>query len=106
MELSTKDLGVLSDDLTSACDAAGYFVTAVGPVRIGLTPASLNGADTGLAVVPVQSRSVTLERALDGDGIVEKGLRPGETVVTDGHRRVVPDPHVQVKPAAVGGTPE
>jgi multidrug efflux system membrane fusion protein len=47
----------------------------------------------------VESRPVTLGRTLDGDAIVEKGLQPGETVVTDGQLRLVPGARVQVKSA-------
>jgi multidrug efflux system membrane fusion protein len=53
----------------------------------------------------VESRPVALGRTLDGDAIVDKGLQPGETVVTDGHLRLVPGARVQVKsagPAAAG----
>jgi multidrug efflux system membrane fusion protein len=47
----------------------------------------------------VESRPVTLGRTLDGDAIVEKGLQPGETVVTDGQLRLVPGARVQVTSA-------
>jgi len=47
----------------------------------------------------VESRPVTLGRTLDGDAVVEKGLQPGETVVTDGQLRLVPGTRVQVKSA-------
>jgi uncharacterized protein YgbK (DUF1537 family) len=63
VELSRKDLGVLSDDLTGACDVAGYFVPAVGPVRICVTPASFDGADVGLSVVNLQSRRMSPEES-------------------------------------------
>jgi len=63
VELSRKDLGVLSDDLTGACDVAGYFVPAVGPVRICVTLASFDGADVGLSVVNLQSRRMSPEES-------------------------------------------
>ncbi len=47
----------------------------------------------------VESRPVTLGRTIDGNAIVEQGLQPGETVVTDGHLRLVPGMRVQVTSA-------
>ncbi|RPH98857.1 MAG: four-carbon acid sugar kinase family protein, partial [Zetaproteobacteria bacterium] len=56
---SILDVGILSDDLTGACDVAGYFVPAVGPVRICMTPEAFSAADTGLSVVNLQSRRMS-----------------------------------------------
>ncbi|MEI8190278.1 MAG: four-carbon acid sugar kinase family protein [candidate division NC10 bacterium] len=63
MKLSTKELGVLSDDLTGACDVAGYFVPAAGPVRICVKPASFDESDAGLSVVNLQSRRLSQEES-------------------------------------------
>jgi multidrug efflux system membrane fusion protein len=56
----------------------------------------------------VESRPVTVGRTLDGDAVVEKGLAPGDKVVTDGQLRLAPGSRVQVKtgvPSASGQTP-
>jgi len=45
----------------------------------------------------VESRPVTVDHSLDKLTVVAKGLRPGETVVTDGHLRLVPGGKVEVK---------
>ncbi len=45
----------------------------------------------------VESRPVVTGRTFEGETIVEKGLRPGETVVTDGQLRLVPGSRVEVK---------
>lgn len=63
VRLSTQDLGILSDDLTGACDVAGYFVGAVGPVRICLTPGSFSASGAGLSVVNLQSRRMAPEES-------------------------------------------
>lgn len=59
MTFSILDVGILSDDLTGACDVAGYFVPAVGPVRICMTPEAFRAADTRLSVVNLQSRRMS-----------------------------------------------
>ncbi len=48
----------------------------------------------------VESRPVTAGRTLDGETAVQKGLTPGERVVTDGHLRLAPGVRVQVKTSA------
>jgi multidrug efflux system membrane fusion protein len=45
----------------------------------------------------VEVRPVAVGRAIDGDVIVTKGLKPGERVVTDGQLRLVPGAKVQIK---------
>jgi multidrug efflux system membrane fusion protein len=53
-------------------------------------------------------RPVTIERTLDSDSVVSKGLAEGEVVVTDGQLRVIPGHPVEIKqseaPAAGAGT--
>jgi multidrug efflux system membrane fusion protein len=44
-----------------------------------------------------ESRPVVVGRALDGETVVEKGLQPGERVVTDGQLRLVPGSKVDIK---------
>ena len=45
----------------------------------------------------VESRAVVVDRTLDGETVVDKGLQPGEKVVTDGHLRLVPGARVEIK---------
>jgi multidrug efflux system membrane fusion protein len=40
---------------------------------------------------------VVVDRSLDGESVIEKGLRPGEKVVTDGQLRLVPGAKVEIK---------
>jgi membrane fusion protein, multidrug efflux system len=44
-----------------------------------------------------EARPVTVARTHGEDAIIEKGLKPGETVVTDGQLRVVPGGKVAIK---------
>ncbi|MFN8092860.1 MAG: efflux RND transporter periplasmic adaptor subunit [Vicinamibacteria bacterium] len=52
-----------------------------------------------------EMRRVTTGPAAGDDVVIEKGLSPGETVVTDGHVRVVPGAPVEVKEPARGAAP-
>jgi len=45
----------------------------------------------------VEVRAVEVGRAIDGEVIVTKGLKPGEQVVTDGQLRLAPGAKVQIK---------
>jgi multidrug efflux system membrane fusion protein len=45
----------------------------------------------------VESRPVVVARTLENESIVEKGLQPGEKVVTDGQLRLTPGAKVEVK---------
>lgn len=45
----------------------------------------------------VAPRSVTSSRTVEGQAVIDKGLEPGETVVTDGQVRLVPGSKVQIK---------
>ncbi|MGA2260191.1 MAG: efflux RND transporter periplasmic adaptor subunit [Acidobacteriota bacterium] len=47
----------------------------------------------------VESRPVSVGRVIGEQSVIEKGLQPGETVVTDGQIRLVPGALVQVKTA-------
>jgi multidrug efflux system membrane fusion protein len=48
----------------------------------------------------VESRPVVVARSLDGESVIEKGLQPGEKVVTDGQLRLVPGTKVNIKTSA------
>ncbi len=49
----------------------------------------------------VESRPIVVSRTTDGQAVVEKGLAPGERVVTDGQLRLVPGSKVEIKQALV-----
>ena len=50
----------------------------------------------------VESRPVTVSLQDDRQSVIEKGLAPGEVVVTDGQLRLAPGARVQVKGGAAG----
>ena len=43
----------------------------------------------------VEQRPVTIAQRVDEDVVIEKGLKPGETVVTEGQLRLEPGSRVQ-----------
>lgn len=45
----------------------------------------------------VESRPVVVSRMLNGETVVDKGLKPGEKVVTDGQLRLIPGARVEIK---------
>jgi multidrug efflux system membrane fusion protein len=45
----------------------------------------------------VESRPVIISRTIDGEAVVERGLRAGEKVVTDGQLQLVPGSKIEVK---------
>ena len=45
----------------------------------------------------VAPRTVVSSRSVEGRAVIEQGLKPGETVVTDGQVRLVPGASVQIK---------
>jgi membrane fusion protein, multidrug efflux system len=45
----------------------------------------------------VDLRPVTVKRASATETVIESGLKPGETVVTDGHLRLVPGSRITIK---------
>jgi multidrug efflux system membrane fusion protein len=45
----------------------------------------------------VAPRAVVSSRSVGGQAVIDKGLKPGETVVTDGQVRLVPGAKVQIK---------
>jgi multidrug efflux system membrane fusion protein len=50
----------------------------------------------------VESRAVTVSRTFEGDAIVEKGVHPGDVVVTDGQSGLVPGARVVIKTGPQG----
>jgi membrane fusion protein, multidrug efflux system len=50
----------------------------------------------------VESRPVVVSRILEGNAIVEQGVRPGEVVVTDGQLGLVPGTPVKIKTGPPG----
>ncbi len=54
------------------------------------------------ADMTAESRPVKVARTIGGDAVVAQGIRPGETVVTDGQLRLLPGIKVQIKPAQAG----
>ena len=52
----------------------------------------------------VESRPVTVGRKIGGETVIEKGVAPGDKVVTDGQLRLVPGTRVQVKNAAAAAS--
>jgi multidrug efflux system membrane fusion protein len=51
----------------------------------------------------VEPRPVVISTTLDGEAVVEKGLTPGEQVVTDGQLRLMPGAKVEVKGGLLNG---
>ena len=49
------------------------------------------------ADLTVEARPVIAGITLDGETVIEKGLQPGEQVVTDGQLRLVPGAKVEIK---------
>ena len=45
----------------------------------------------------VATRAVGSSRSVEGQAVIDKGLKPGETVVTDGQARLIPGARVQIK---------
>jgi multidrug efflux system membrane fusion protein len=50
----------------------------------------------------VEKRNVKVNRTVDGDAVLEDGLKTGDTVVTDGQLRLVPGALVEIKPGVPG----
>jgi membrane fusion protein, multidrug efflux system len=45
----------------------------------------------------IEYRAVVVERTAGLDTVIKSGLKPAETVVTDGHLRIVAGSHVSIK---------
>ncbi len=48
----------------------------------------------------VESRPIIVGRVIENETVIEEGLRPGETVVTDGQLRLYPGAKVEIKTSA------
>jgi multidrug efflux system membrane fusion protein len=53
----------------------------------------------------VESRPVVSPRTVQGEAVIDKGLQPGETVVTDGQARLIPGAKVEITNAAEQADP-
>ncbi len=53
----------------------------------------------------VESRLIVVHRTIERETVIEKGLAPGERVVTDGQVRLVPGAKVEIKPSNPAPTP-
>lgn len=45
----------------------------------------------------VEQRTVVMNRTVDGDAVIEKGVEPGEMIVTDGQTNLVPGSKIAIK---------
>jgi multidrug efflux system membrane fusion protein len=100
----------------------GQFVNVVvtltsDPMAIVVPTAAVQAGQQGPYVFVVKDdhtvdmRSVVVSRTSANETVIASGVQPGETVVTDGHLRLVPGSHISVKaqgrgedPAATKGT--
>ena len=91
----------------------GQFVTAAmtlttKPDAIVVPSQAIQTGQEGFYVfvikadLTVEARSVIAGTTLDGETVIEKGLQPGEQVVTDGQLRLVPGAKVDIKNKAEG----
>ncbi len=85
---------------------ASVRLTLSSPEVITVPTIAVQTNQTGQHVFVVKDdqtaelRTVVVERAVEGDSVVTKGLAPGETVVLEGQLRVLPGRPVQVKQPA------
>jgi multidrug efflux system membrane fusion protein len=93
----------------------GQFVNVVltlteQPNAIAVPSPALQTGQTGAFVFvvkndsTVESRTVTPGRTVQGLTIIDKGLTPGEVVVTDGQLRLVPGAKVLIKEGMAGAS--
>ena len=89
----------------------GQFVNVVvtlttDPSAVVVPSAAVQAGQQGtyvFAVKPDQSvemRPITVQRTRGAESVVATGVKPGETVVTDGHLRLVPGARISVKAPA------
>lgn len=82
---------------------ATVSVTLAAPEVLVVASSAVQTSQTGQHVFVVRPdkiaelRDVTIERSLDADSVVTKGLAEGEVVVTDGQLRVIPGKPVEIK---------
>ena len=89
-------------------------VTLASPEVLVVASSALQTSQTGQHVFVVKPdntaelRPVTVERTLDADAVITKGLAEGEVVVVDGQLRVIPGKPVEIKQSegsALGANP-
>ena len=84
--------------------------TLAAPEVLVIASSAVQTSQTGQHVFVVKPdntaelRPVTIERTLDADAVVTKGLAEAEVVVTDGQLRVIPGKPVEVKQADAPAT--
>jgi len=82
---------------------ATISVTLAAPEVLVIASSAVQTSQTGQHVFVVKPdntaelRDVTIERSLDADSVVTKGLAEGETIVIDGQLRVIPGKPVEIK---------
>ena len=81
LRLSTRSNAIIVPNQAIQTGQNGTFVYVVRPNRT------------------VEMRPVTASLRVDQDMVVDTGLEPGETVVTEGQLRLAPDSHVSVRDA-------
>lgn len=52
----------------------------------------------------VEQRTIVASRTINGDTVVDKGLQPGETIVTDGQVNLIPGAKIEIKNGGAGQT--
>jgi multidrug efflux system membrane fusion protein len=91
---------------------ATITMTLAAPEVLTLPASAVQSDQSGQHVYVIKAdntaefRPVTIERTLNDDAVVSRGLAAGETVVTDGQLRVVPGRPVQIKPAEILTNPD
>jgi multidrug efflux system membrane fusion protein len=86
---------------------AAVSITLAKPNVIAIPMSALQTDQQGQHVFVVRAnktaefRTVTVERTQDDVAVISSGLKEGESVVTDGQLRIIPDRPVQVRPAEV-----
>jgi multidrug efflux system membrane fusion protein len=89
----------------------GQFVNVVvtlstDPAAIVVPSVAVQAGQQGMYVFAVkldqsvEMRPVTVARTRGAESVIASGVRPGDTVVTDGHLRLVPGARISVKSAA------
>jgi multidrug efflux system membrane fusion protein len=82
---------------------ATVTMTLATPEAITVPSSAVQTSQTGQHVFVVgpdlkaEQRDIVVERTFENDAVVIKGLKEGETVVTDGQLRVIPGKPVEIK---------
>jgi len=90
---------------------ATVTVTLANPEALTVPSSAIQTSQKGQYVYVVRTdqtaelRPVIVERHYSADAVISRGLKVGETVITEGHLRVIPDKPVANKGAA-GSSPE